>query len=54
MNWKYDKPQCTGDSFLALMKDNSYKEIFYCPQQGWIDVDWNSINIEDISKYKSI
>lgn len=52
MKWIYEKPPITGDSFLVLLKDNSYKEIFYCPQQGWLDKDWNSININDVVKYQ--
>ena len=54
MNWIYSKPPCTGDSFMVKLMSGEVKEIFFCPQQGWIDKEWNNITISDVVKYYSM
>lgn len=54
MKYEYGKPPASGDSFIVTFINNDIKEIFYCPQQGWIDKEWNPISIDDVIKYYRI
>lgn len=45
-------PPNTGDYFEVVLSNQTTVIISFCPEQGWIDAEWNTYSESDMIQYR--